>query len=283
MAIITTRCEVCGRETEHVEVYEKWGFSILECRACGLGSTRVEASFSSEELYDRDYYQGGRRDGYADYAISEQVLKHEFRRTLARLRRVGPAHGRLLEVGCAFGFFLEEAQLYYECQGIELSEVAVRECRARGLTVHQGEVETEILQRLGTMDAVAMLDCVEHLANPAEVLKRLAAALRPGGSLILTTGDWSSLPARLLGRRWRLMTPPQHLFFFSRSNLSQLLERRGLEVVEHSRPWKWVPLGLIAYQLSRRLGLRKPVPEGLHSMGMPVNLLDTILVVARKP
>ena len=78
------------------------------------------------------------------------------------------------------------------------------------------------------------------------------------------------------------MTPPQHLFFFSKKNLSQLLERKGFEVLDRSRPWKWVPLGLAAYQISRRLGLPRHIPKILHSIKIPVNLFDTTMIVARK-
>ena len=67
-----------------------------------------------------------------------------------------------------------------------------------------------------------MLDVIEHLRDPAETVRLLVEALAPRGLLVITTGDWGSLCGRLMGRHWRLMTPPQHLFFFSKSNLAAL-------------------------------------------------------------
>src|SRR6185436_8265444 len=110
----------------------------------------------------------------------------------------------------------------------------------------------------------------------------LWAALNRGGVLMLSTGDWDSLLARLMKKHWRLMTPPQHLFYFTRASLVALLEKIGFELVYCSRPWKFVPLGLAAYQLSNKTGLRLPILESLNRLAVPLNLFDTVQLIARK-
>ena len=275
------RCVVCQTRTEPVVVWEKWGYPILRCDRCGVGWTYVGNEFDATSLYNRSYFEGGQKDGYADYLRSESVLRIEFRRALAQLRRHGTKGGRLLEVGCAYGFFLLEAQRYFECSGIEISDDATKFCRSRGLDVRFGTV-TEDLITQGPFDAVVMLDCVEHLVNPGETLAILWHALSKRGSLMISTGDWASFLACVMGRRWRLMTPPQHLFFFSRRTLTSLLAKTGFRVVHYARPWKIVPLGLIAYQLGSRLRFRLPSLELLNSVGIPVNLFDAVRLVARK-
>jgi hypothetical protein len=104
--------------------------------------------------------------------------------------------------------------------------------------------------------------------------------MRPGARLLLTTGDIGSLSARAAGRRWRLMTPPQHLWFFSRTTLGTLLERAGFRVCAVDRPSKLVPLSLMAYQALRMLGARSP--ESLRAVPghVRLNLFDTMRVVA---
>src|SRR5438128_63880 len=111
-------CIVCAAATRHDEVYEKGGYPIVRCARCGLGSTVVPEGFDPESIYGDDYFHGGRPDGYGDYAGSERSLRAEFRRALARLRRQIPS-GRLLEIGCAFGFFLDEARRHFDCVGID--------------------------------------------------------------------------------------------------------------------------------------------------------------------
>jgi SAM-dependent methyltransferase len=272
-------CPICAKATPHRTVYEKWGYPILRCEICGLGSAQVPENFDSRSIYDETYFKGERPDGYADYANSERILRSEFRRTVSFLRKKGVAEGRLLEIGCAYGFMLSEASRHFQCVGVDVSEAGLAHCRAQGHEVYAS------IDRIGTdaaFDAVVLLDCIEHLPNPVDTLEKASSRLRPGGALLLTTGDWDSWLARRMGRRWRLMTPPQHLFFFSRRSFEALFGKMGFEIVSWSRPWKLVPFGLIAYQLGNRLGFRMPWLEKVSSVGLPANLFDTVRLVARK-
>ena len=100
---------------------------------------------------------------------------------------------------------------------------------------------------------------------------------------MITTGDFGSLAARLTGARWRLMTPPQHLWFFTRQSMQRLASGLGLAVEHLDHPWKLVPASLIAFQLQRMLGLRSASAVGASAIGVPVNLFDTMRVVLRSP
>ena len=282
-AVESIRCVVCGQETKHEVVYEKWGYPILRCTCCALGSTRIPANFDPASIYSRDYFQGGRKDGYSDYLGSESAIRKEFRRVLRKVRKVGKAgpQGKLLEVGCAYGFFLMEAQHYFDVCGIEVSDDAAEYCRRAGLAV-ETTLDGQFVQKHGPFDSVVMLDVIEHLPSPDQTLALLHSGLRAGGSIMISTGDWGSVMARVMKGRWRLMTPPQHLYFFSQYNLVALLRRLGFRTVHTSHPWKSVPLGLAAYQLGNRLGWRIPGLESMVSVAVPVNLFDTMHIVAVK-
>ena len=276
-------CRLCGAAAgERTVLYQKWGHAIAQCRSCGLGSTVVDGSLDTLSLYAGGYFHGAGAGGYADYERSEGVLRAEFCRSLRELIRLGLSDGRLLEVGCAYGFFLLEAERHFECVGIEVAQDAVASCRARGLDVYQGVVNRSLLEGLGCFDAVVLLDVIEHLPDPVETMAILSERLATGGVAMISTGDWGSLSARVFGRHWRLMTPPEHLYFFSRDTLARLLSRCGLRVVDCRSPWKLVPLGLMAHQLLARVGARVALPQGLNAAGLPVNLFDAIRVVAVK-
>jgi SAM-dependent methyltransferase len=261
-------------------VFVRDGFSILRCSTCGVGKTQLPLGFSTNDIYTEDYFQGGRTDGYSDYVGSEVVLRTEFRTAVGDLRRLGCSSGKLLEIGCAYGFFLAEAKPFFEVQGIEVSGSAVRFCRSRGFDVEQGVLTEEYVGRRAPFDAVVMLDVVEHLTEPESVIQLLHRVMKPGGKLLLSTGDWESVLSRIMGKNWRLMTPPQHTFFFSPRTMSTMLTRVGFDVIECRKPWKTVPFGLIVYQLGRILGMSKPPRiEGLH-FGLPINLFDAFRMIA---
>jgi 2-polyprenyl-3-methyl-5-hydroxy-6-metoxy-1,4-benzoquinol methylase len=190
---------------------------------------------------------------------------------------------RLLEVGCAWGYLLDLAQSHFEVEGLELCPEAVAACVARGLDVRREPLGPAALAGRAPYDAVVMLDVIEHLLDSGHGLTVIHDALVPGGHVLVTTGDFGSAPSRLMGRHWRLLTPPQHLYFFTRQSIRWLFARTGFTVVSLTSPWKLVPLGLALYQLARRLGRGAPAGwEWLDSIPLPLNLFDAMQVVARR-
>jgi SAM-dependent methyltransferase len=258
------RCPVCAGDTAHDVVFHKLSYPILRCRECGLGATAIPAGFDPDSLYQRSYFQGEVTDGYGDYLASEPVLRKEFRRILDHIRQFREPGGKLLELGCAFGFFLAEAEAEYDCVGVDVSPAALAFCSERGLKA--SHPSDSAWQTAGPYDVVVMLDCIEHLKDPEAVLESVRRVTKPDALLLLTTGDWDSLYARVARTHWRLMTPPQHLY----------------HVIDASHPWKVVPIGLMAYQLASRLGFGAPRLRHLNEVGLPVNLFDAIRVVATR-
>lgn len=274
-------CPACGRDTAHAFLYAKNRCDILRCSACGLG--RAEArGFDPAAYYTDDYFAGAHADGYADYRGAEPVLRREFAREVDFIRRRVPS-GRLLELGCAYGFFLQVARRHYEVAGIEIAAEAAAHCRRSGLDVATGVADEETLARFGRQDAIVMLDVIEHVPDPHATLSLCARHLAPGGAIVLTTGDFGSISARLAGASWRLMTPPQHLWFFTAESMARLGGRLGLAVESLDHPWKIVPLSLIIFQLRRMVGSRAAAPAGASRIGVPANLFDAMRVVLRKP
>jgi SAM-dependent methyltransferase len=271
-------CPACGMRTAQRFLYAKNGCDVLECSRCGLARAQA-AAFDPAAYYTRAYFSGDEPDGYADYLGAEAVLRREFARTVEFIRRYRRS-GNLLELGCAYGFFLDEAKRHFAVSGIELSEDAAAYCRRRGLAVETGTVDALGQSGRGPFDVIVMLDVIEHLPDPHATMDRVTRALAPGGIVVLTTGDFGSVAARTLRSGWRLMTPPQHLWFFTSRSIERLAWRAGLKVVAFDHPWKIVPLSLIAYHLGRMTGVRLKLPAG--RIGMPINLFDAMRVVLRR-
>jgi SAM-dependent methyltransferase len=283
-------CAACGAApgaNGERQLYVKNGCAIRQCAHCGTAYAQpLPGSFSPETYYTEDYFNGGHADGYADYLGSQTVLAQEFARTREYLASYSPG-GHLLEIGCAYGVFLQQAAPHYRAAGIEIAAHAAQHCQAAGLDVTAGVASPELLaslaERYGAPDVMVMLDVIEHIPAPHETLALMAAHLKPGGHVLITTGDFGSVLARATGKAWRLMTPPQHLWYFTARGLSRLAERNGLEVVRIDYPAKRVPLSLICYQLLRTVGLKPRLPAWLSRVQVPVNLFDAMRVVLRKP
>jgi 2-polyprenyl-3-methyl-5-hydroxy-6-metoxy-1,4-benzoquinol methylase len=280
-ADLARACPACGRMVKHRLRFQANSCNILQCSSCGLGRAETPA-FDPAAYYTADYFSGRHADGYADYLGAEPVLRREFARSVNFIRGYRRA-GKLLELGCAYGFFLMEAARHFEVAGIELAADAAEHGRRAGLNVLQGTADEARLRQIGPVDVIVLFDVIEHLPDPRETLALCRRHLNPGGIIVITTGDFGSLAARLTGARWRLMTPPQHLWFFTRQSMHRLAFGLGLGVEHLDHPWKIVPLSLIVFQLRRMLGLRSAPVASASGFGVPVNLFDAMRVVLRSP
>jgi SAM-dependent methyltransferase len=274
-------CPACRKATPHALLYRKNGCDIWQCRSCGLGRTE-DTGFDPQAYYTGDYFSGHRTDGYSDYRAAEPVLRREFAHSVEAIHSYCRT-GRLLDLGCAYGFFLKEAERYFEVAGIELAEEAAEYCRRSGLNVLSGVADEANMARIGKVDVITLLDVIEHLPQPHETLALCFRYLRPGGVIVITTGDFASPLARLAGAKWRLMTPPQHLWFFTPESIRRMALALGLALERCDHPAKVVPLSLILFQVRRMLGLRGAPITAASRIGLPVNLFDAMRIVLRKP
>ena len=133
-------------------------------------------------------------------------------------------------MGTAAGFCVEAARdRGWDAWGLEVSEYAVGQARARGLNVVQGDS----LDAFGgqTFDVITLWDALEHVLDPQAVLAQACGLLADDGLLVFSTGDVGHPWSRLQGRQHRIYNPPQHLYYFSRKTMTAMAERAGLRVV----------------------------------------------------
>ena len=271
-------CLVCGADawTPHLG-------DLLRCTACGFITADVSAPIDTSELYGEEYFRGAE---YLDYAADEAFIKRTLQprldAVLARCRR-----GRLLEIGSAYGFFLDLARAHFEVVGFEVSPAAAAHARERlGLDVRTDDFAATSPASLGApVDATVMLDVIEHLEHPDRVIARVAEASRPGALLLVTTGDIGSWVARHRGRQWRLIHPPTHLHYFSRDTLTRLLARHGFQVrdvraVPVVRSVRQTLYSILALRMGRTAlyqRLERMIPP---TLGFPLNTSDIMQVIA---
>jgi SAM-dependent methyltransferase len=276
-------CPLCECRTPSIYLYSKKRIPIYRCPNCGAGRADI-ADFDAASYYDTSYFNGQHSDGYAGYVQASNVLRTQFRKDIALIEKLGVSGRNLVELGCAYGFFLDEARAKsYEISGLELCEDAVKDCQSRGhRNVYRKEISKESLSLFSKADVVVMLDVIEHLPDPVAAVEAIANLLNPGGVLLMTTGDFASGIAKITGEHWRLMTPPQHLWFFTPNALKTLCARFGLELIYLDHPWKKVPIGLAFYQALRYLSISPNLPEWTHRFGVPINLFDAMRLAFRK-
>jgi hypothetical protein len=273
-------------------VLQKDGFDLVRCRVCGLlRRASLPSRADLEAIYSPGYFADEARettDGYADYVGDALWHRQAARRRLALLSRFRSG-GRLLDVGAAAGFFVDEAiGAGWNAQGIDVALEMVRWGQAQlGVPLEVGDLSSVDASR--AFSVVTMWDYIEHSLDPLSDLIKCNELLASEGIVALSTGDVDSLAARLCRSRWHLLTPRHHNFFFSVSTLSRLLHRSGFELVWAGHPGSRYSLSHLVYKLDRGLRLRvtralsaRVRPSRFGRIGIPVNLFDIVTVVARK-
>lgn len=219
-------CPVCGADAPAL-MYDLSPYRVVRCPSCGTSylSPRLNEPAMLRFYQDDKYFENG-DVGYTSYLRTEMSLRYSFRRFLRQLHRRKLAGGSLLEVGCGYGFLLDEAKPYFDYRaGIDFSG-AVESARERADRVYQGDLDA--IPDGERFDCIILVSVIEHVHQPVEFLRKLRARLRPSGKVVVATPDVDSIFRRLLGRRWpAFQVIPEHVAFYNRATLSALMAKAG--------------------------------------------------------
>ncbi|WP_162932562.1 class I SAM-dependent methyltransferase [Solimonas sp. K1W22B-7] len=222
-----------GQDYEYESCRNEW--TMWQCRRCS--HAWLDPRPADRELgviYPRHYYSYDFEKKINPIAVKGKAWldRRKLAGLAAQLRH--PPQG-YLDVGCGTGRFLRMAEKFdlprSRIAGIELSEPAIAALRADGFSAECATVEASQLVRTGRFDLITMFHVIEHVADPREVVARLAQALEEGGILAIETPNLESLDARLFRARWwGGYHFPRHWHIFTLASLTQLLRQAGLEV-----------------------------------------------------
>lgn len=288
---MSKRCIICGSRLELA--FQKHRFTILRCPRCGLYRTILPGSYRQflKHYYAKSYFTGSRtKAGYADYLDDAPVIRRNAQNYLKLILNHNPPGRRLLDVGCATGIFMRQAQDQgFAVSGLDASAYAV----AQAKKTFNRQVKLGILSTVKfsphSFDVITMFDVFEHLANPRQDLDHCHRLLKPGGLLVINTGNTNSFLAKLEGKNWHFFIPPQHLFFYSDTNLKQLLHLTGFKTLAIYNTGKYISLRYL-WHLMRTINHSRLADvcyrlfhhTFIGKFSLYLNLYDNMTLVAKK-
>ncbi len=128
------------------------------------------------------------------------------------------------------GELLREAELYYECVGLDPSGAALQEAERAGFSVIQGTLEEARLDD-ESFDVVTMNSVIEHVLDPLVMLKKTYRILKPDGVVALRTPKMWGPAYRMHGKEWKRIRPGYHTYLFDGKILAKTLEMAGFKVL----------------------------------------------------
>ncbi|MFZ9839043.1 MAG: class I SAM-dependent methyltransferase [Opitutaceae bacterium] len=267
-------------------------FSFHACADCGLLFVEPFAGF---ELYDDAYYRGKGPDPFVDYETEYRDWRATDRRLeLADLHRLAGEHlrgdvgrgpVRWLDFGCGAGALLKSLRDRGSVAGRPL-ELAGHDVGsyANLLRDRDGfrilDLEQLAAEPPETYDIVSMIEVIEHLPAPLEPLRAIARLLRPGGLLLLTTGNLDCPVARRQGLDFGYCVPEIHVSLFNPAALGRLYRAVGLEprIVRYRDTVRFKALKNLRFRPGLRLAAR-----ALLTLPPVVRLIDALYGVSAMP
>ena len=283
-------CHICG-SSETGFFCEKNGHKLYDCKQCDFTFVHPIPK-NLAEIYGESYFKNDGTDkekgtaGYTDYDKDKEPMREVFELYLKKLEALAPGK-RVFDVGAATGYFLDIAKREgWKTYGSEISPYAAATARSRGHEMTEGSITGEMNVQV---DAATLWDVLEHVDDPRAYLLALNRMLPTGGMLAINTVDRSSLWARVLGKRWHLIVPPEHLYYYAPNNLTMLLRDTGFEVLEVKKIGKKFSPAYVFKTLAAWQGLafwetlaRVSDRPLLRKLALPINLRDNVFVLAKK-
>jgi SAM-dependent methyltransferase len=212
------------------------------CPECGTWASNLEPAINEQTT---DVTTDTEIDAAARVVGLEQLRRENFRRVLDRIGALVPLSGaRLLDIGSAHGWFLEEAAARgARATGVEPDEDVAAGPLGKGLDVRPGYFP-DVVWESETFDVVTFNDVLEHIPNAGATLDACERALRPGGVISINIPSADGLGYRVAGaaarigmrgpfeRFWQHGLPSPHCHYFTRASLARLLGDRGFAVEE---------------------------------------------------
>lgn len=233
-------CTLCNSDDyEIIHSFLESGINIVKCKQCGL--SYLNPRLIEEEIrniYQKDYFSNdfSVEYGYDNYIKSHTEIANTSRRRLKFIEKY-IQKGSLLDIGCATGVFLKEAQNRgWQVEGVEISKYAWEYATTvYQLKVFNGTLKQKISLSNIYYDVVTMWDYIEHVPNPVEEIREVSRILKKDGFLFLTTPDINSIPAKITRSRWLgFKKYIEHLYYFEFITIKKLLEQSGFQIL-----YKW--------------------------------------------
>ncbi len=258
---------------------------LLKCATCGF--VWADLRLSEEDLrkmYEKNYFFGGE---YRDYLAEEGPIRKDFERNL-KLLLPHSSGGKLLELGSAYGFFLDRAKPHFSSvEGVELNAEASRYAREKlNLKVGCGDFLSMDLPS-STFDTLVCWATLEHLQTPDLYIEKISRLLKPGGVFAFTTCDMETLIPKLRGAKWRTIHPPTHVSYWSRRSLEWILKRFGMTTLFYKHIGQVRSVDSVLYAVLVLNGLAPKLYAFIKKLGLArgtfyMNTFDVIYMAVRK-
>jgi 2-polyprenyl-3-methyl-5-hydroxy-6-metoxy-1,4-benzoquinol methylase len=224
------KCKYCNADnTQFIKKEDKW--KIVQCKNCGL----VYVNPQPDENFLETHYQSYLPKDQQAINSWNLMMLGVFSKAWDIISNTSnfKKAGRLLDIGCGYGVFLEQAsEKGWDAYGVDLSESAVEYAIAKGLNVTKSTLfEKKYMDK--EFDIVTMFYVLEHVSDPMKYLYEINRILKPNGLILIRIPNTTPIVRLLkfLHIPNKLYDAPSHLYDFSPAFTKKMLEKTGFHEI----------------------------------------------------
>lgn len=247
-----TLCNLC--KSASINTFQRIGkFNIVKCRKCGFAFTEktrnvLESVYGEEYFHIEDFKNINR--GYRSYEKDRESHKYYFEKKLDLIKKYLPS-GKILDVGCALGFFMETAkEKGYDPYGVDVSKYAVSYAQKRFPKKAFLNTLKDAHFKEKFFDGVTMFQTIEHLEDPSESLSEAGKILKEKGYLVIATPNHNCFMRKMMGKYWFEYKPEEHINFFDEKTIKYLLDESGFRLIEIKGDVFYYPVNYILERIA---------------------------------
>lgn len=224
--------KIKGRQLSGIYINDKFheiknSEHIVQCLHCGLVYVNPRVVLSSSMTT----YTQKQEETY--FAVTETDRAASNLMLLEHLTRLVGQPAQLLDIGFGDGLLLKQAQQHgWISWGVETSANLVNRLadQMHKAQLYHGDL-AEAHYPTGHFDVVTLINVLEHLKDPNQILTEVARVTRPGGIIAVHVPNVNSLSARFQGAKWHHYEPLEHFTYFNAHTLSSFLEKHQFTVI----------------------------------------------------
>jgi len=256
---------------------------LRQCPDCGQMLSACTQAWYDESMQEFDVPEGTLPQG-GSQKRHEQRITQILQNARSRLPKQADSV-MFLDVGCSSGSVLQVAkQCGFNTHGVEPAPKAAETARQiEGAKVFKGFLH-EAAYPDNHFDIITLFEVIEHLTDPIALIKEIGRILKPGGLLLIGTGNAGSWTVKALGNKWEYFDIKRHgghISFFTPKSMALLAEKSGLSVAaintKRTNLGEKKDVSWIFYQFNRVMRELLALPARWLNRG------HDMLVVLRKP
>ncbi len=229
---IETNCKICGGTVKLI--LNQFERKIYECNQCKVKYLILNRSIKPEKVYKKEYFTEEYKKQYGVTYLNdrENIIKLADKRLKIILKYIKSENKNLLDIGCAYGFFLEKArEKGFDVAGIEIEKKAAIYAKKK-LNLNVINKNFFDVKMNKKFDVITMWYVMEHFDSPERVLQKLITFLKPNGMICISVPNGNGSFYKFNRNKWLSIHPDAHFFDYSIKSLKILFKKFNLKLIK---------------------------------------------------